>query len=140
MFWVYNRYQYFSFYSTGIVFIRQNLTSTDVRLWRINTVPALKRLSLATDSLQNTTIRPGECQIYEAYNSHEKPPSEGIRDVDASVDWKLGQSGRRWTNIKLPLFRYCVPAVILPFLAKKSLSMPASTFNRSKKFQTILQQ
>ena len=32
----------------GIVFIRQNLTSTDVRFWRITTLPALKRLYLTT--------------------------------------------------------------------------------------------
>ena len=31
--------------SAGIVFRRQGLTSTDVRLWRLKTVPALKRLS-----------------------------------------------------------------------------------------------
>ena len=37
-------YKYFNFFSAGTVFIRQNLTSTDVRLWRIKTVPAMKGL------------------------------------------------------------------------------------------------
>ena len=31
-------------YSVGSVFIRQNLTSVDVRFWRIKTFPALKEL------------------------------------------------------------------------------------------------
>ena len=37
-------YKYFESFSAGTVFIRQNLTSVDVRFWRIKTVPALKRL------------------------------------------------------------------------------------------------
>ena len=40
---VYGLKKYF-YFSTGTVFIRQNLTSTDVRFWRIKTVPALKKL------------------------------------------------------------------------------------------------
>ena len=35
-------WSFFYFFRAGIVFIRQNLTSTDVRFWRIKTVPALK--------------------------------------------------------------------------------------------------
>ena len=31
-------------FSAGTVFIRQNMTSADVRFWRIKTVPALKEL------------------------------------------------------------------------------------------------
>ena len=38
MSWVYYHSKYFSFFSAGIVFIRQNLTSTDVRFWRIKTL------------------------------------------------------------------------------------------------------
>ena len=41
--WVYVHYKYFNSLIL-IVFIRQNLTSTDVRFWRIKTVPALKEL------------------------------------------------------------------------------------------------
>ena len=44
MLWVYDRNTYFTSFSAGIVFIRQNLTSTDGRFWRIKTVPALKGL------------------------------------------------------------------------------------------------
>ena len=41
--WVYyGHYKYFISFSAGTVFIRQNLTSTDVRFWCIKTVPALK--------------------------------------------------------------------------------------------------
>ena len=39
---VYDHYKYFNHLSAGTVFILQNLTSTDVRFWRIKTVPALK--------------------------------------------------------------------------------------------------
>ena len=35
----------FDSYSAGVDFSRQNLTSTDVRFWRIKTVPALEGLS-----------------------------------------------------------------------------------------------
>ena len=44
MLWVYG-HTYFNSHSAGIVFLRQNLTSTDVRFWRIKTVPALKGLT-----------------------------------------------------------------------------------------------
>ena len=44
MLWVYDHWKYFDFFSAGIVFIRQNLTSIDVRFWRIKTVPVLKGL------------------------------------------------------------------------------------------------
>ena len=43
---VYGHDLYFNYFSAGTVFIRQNLTSTDVRFWRIKTVPALKGLML----------------------------------------------------------------------------------------------
>ena len=36
------------FFSAGTVFIRQNLTSTDVSFWSIKTVPALKGLTNST--------------------------------------------------------------------------------------------
>ena len=39
---VYGHYEYFNYFSAGTVFIRQNLTSVDVRFWRINTAPSLK--------------------------------------------------------------------------------------------------
>ena len=44
MLWVYRHYKYFISFGAGNVFICQNLTSTDVRFWRIKTVPALKGL------------------------------------------------------------------------------------------------
>ena len=42
--WVYGHYKYVYSYSAGIDFSRQNLTSTDVRFWRLKSVPALKEL------------------------------------------------------------------------------------------------
>ena len=44
---VYGYYKYFHYFSTGIVFSRQNLTSTDVRFWRQKSIPA----SILTGSL-----------------------------------------------------------------------------------------
>ena len=41
--WVYCLLKYFNSFSAGIDFIRHNLTSLDVRFWRIKKVPALKR-------------------------------------------------------------------------------------------------
>ena len=41
MLWVYGNYKYFYSYSAGIDFSRQNLTSTDVRFWRLKSFPAL---------------------------------------------------------------------------------------------------
>ena len=43
----YDQYKYFNFFSAGIVFMRQNMTSkasTDSWFWRIKTIPALKGL------------------------------------------------------------------------------------------------
>ena len=42
--WVYDNNTYFNSFSEGVVFIRQNLRSTDVRFWRIKTGPSLKGL------------------------------------------------------------------------------------------------
>ena len=41
MSWVYGHYKYFNSYSAGIDFSRQNLPSTDVRFWRLKSIPAL---------------------------------------------------------------------------------------------------
>ena len=38
---VYAHFKYVYFYSAGIDFGRQNLTSTDVRFWRLKAIPAL---------------------------------------------------------------------------------------------------
>ena len=47
MLWVYGHYKYFNYFSAGSVFRRQNQTSTDVRFWRIKTIPTLKELYLS---------------------------------------------------------------------------------------------
>ena len=43
MLWVYGYYKSFYIYSAGVVddLRRQNLTSTDVRFWRLKSIPAL---------------------------------------------------------------------------------------------------
>ena len=43
--WVYGHYKYLNYFSAAIFFLRQILTSTDVRIWRKKTIPALKGLS-----------------------------------------------------------------------------------------------
>ena len=40
----YSHYTHLNYFSAGTVFIRQNLTFSDVRFWHIKTVPALKGL------------------------------------------------------------------------------------------------
>ena len=50
MLWVYDKYKYLYDYCTGIDFRRQNLTSTDVRFWRLKSIPALQGLSAKHDS------------------------------------------------------------------------------------------
>ena len=42
MLWVYGRYKYVDSDSAGIDFSRQNLTSVDVRLWRLKSIPHCK--------------------------------------------------------------------------------------------------
>ena len=49
--WVYGNYTYFNPFSAGTVFIRQNLTSTDVRFWCIKTVSVLKGLIVRCELL-----------------------------------------------------------------------------------------
>ena len=41
MLWVYGRYKYFYSHSAGSDFRHQNMTSTDVRFWRLKSIPAL---------------------------------------------------------------------------------------------------
>ena len=41
MLWVYDHYKYLYFYSAGVDFKRQDLTSTDVRFCRLKSIPAL---------------------------------------------------------------------------------------------------
>ena len=45
MVWVYGLYNYVNSFSAEDVFMRQNLTSRDVRFWRMKTAPALKGLN-----------------------------------------------------------------------------------------------
>ena len=41
MLWVYGHYNYVYSFSAGVDFRRQNLTSADVRFWRLKSIPAL---------------------------------------------------------------------------------------------------
>ena len=45
MLWVYGHHNFFNSSSAGIDFRRQNLTSTDVRFWRLKSTPALYGLT-----------------------------------------------------------------------------------------------
>ena len=60
----------FNSFSAGIVFIRQNLTSTDVRFWRIKTVPALKGSIYISTSLANYTFSTPKWHQTCALNLH----------------------------------------------------------------------
>ena len=46
MLWVYGHYEYVYLHSAGIDIRRQNLTSVDVRFWRLKSIPALYGLML----------------------------------------------------------------------------------------------
>ena len=66
MLWVYCHYKYFYSYSAGIDFIRLNLTSVDVRFWRVKSVPDLQQYLLVytvTKSLTSTLSRIGSTDI-----------------------------------------------------------------------------
>ena len=41
MLWVHAIYNFFNYFSAGTVFRRQSVTFTDVRFWRLKTVPEL---------------------------------------------------------------------------------------------------
>ena len=45
MLWVYGSLKYFYAYSAGIDYSRHNLTSVDVRFWRLKSIPALYGLN-----------------------------------------------------------------------------------------------
>ena len=47
MLWVYEHQKYVYSYNAGIDFSRENLTSTDVRFWRLKSIPALEGLKFA---------------------------------------------------------------------------------------------
>ena len=53
MLWLYDNYKYFCFYGAGIDFRRHNLTSTDVRLWRLKSIPALEGLIRLITGIEN---------------------------------------------------------------------------------------
>ena len=50
--WVSNTHGTFSFFSAGTDFSRQNLTSIDVRFWRLRSTPALKEYRLHNTDIQ----------------------------------------------------------------------------------------
>ena len=56
MVWVYGHYKYCNSFSAGTDFMRQNLTSTDVRFWRIKTLPALKELKIISSYTGDKTV------------------------------------------------------------------------------------
>ena len=92
MLWVYGHYKCFNSFSAGTVFIRQNLTSTDVRFWCIKSVPALKRLVIVQSRKGNLIgrgyliwLNTGHC--CNRHTCHE-------------TGSMLGQRGGHWANIE----------------------------------------
>ena len=58
MLWVYCQYKDFNSFGARTVFIRQNLTSTDVKFWRIKTTPALKGSIILIESQTAVPVIP----------------------------------------------------------------------------------
>ena len=48
---MYGHYKYFHSYCVRTDFKRQNLTSTDVRFWRLKSIPALEGLTVPSPNL-----------------------------------------------------------------------------------------
>ena len=67
---VYSHSKYF--FSAGTVFVRQNLTSLDVRFWRIKTVPALKGLTVSRN--KNSFVQSKTCarDIFDGFLSNSR--------------------------------------------------------------------
>ena len=63
MFWVYDHSKYFNSFSAGIVCIRQNLTTTDIRFCHVKTLPALKGL-ICVPLLSDPQLQVRENDLY----------------------------------------------------------------------------
>ena len=66
---VYDHYKYFNSFSAGTIFIRQNLTFTDVR--RIKTVPAQKGLNATIVVLSSVRVNPLTAKLFNL-NFHSR--------------------------------------------------------------------
>ena len=103
----------FLFFSVGIEFRSRNLTSMDVRFWRLKSVPARKGF-MVVRRLQRWPILP-----WKARYSRRRPcckcqalfPANTRRWPNVGV--MLGQRRRRWTGITSTLFQCFVPAGLL---------------------------
>ena len=101
----YRNYKYFYSYSAGIVFIRQNLTSTDVIFWRIKKIPALKGLSSNVGEMLLIQINLlSTCFGHAAASG----PKNSRRPSDVLM---LAQGRRRWASIKPAWVWHIVSAV-----------------------------
>ena len=102
MLWVYGHYKYFNSFSAGTVFIRQNLTSVDVRFWRIKTVPALK------GSRSDTTNTYMTCKhtlaVLTSYNKKNGTRSSG--DSLLIRQWSRMFEPSLFTHVILPKCGY----------------------------------
>ena len=126
MLWVYGHQKYFYSYSVGIDFSGQNLTSTDVRFWRLKSIPTLLRplfsvahFLFSARSTVNTTRWPN-AESMLAHRLRRWPnlaPALGqyivfnvVRFIiSPKVGVMLAHRLRRWPNITPTLFECFVP-------------------------------
>ena len=109
---VYGHEKYFNSFSAGSSFIIcQNLTSTDVRFWRIKTVPALKELSLSTD--------------VRFWRIKTVPALKGLSlcDMDLTGTMTVEASMDRWTSLLI----YLASDLTVPDLLHLKENNPSSS-------------
>ena len=90
MLWVYDNYNYFYSYSAGIDFSRQNLTSTDVRFWRLKLIPALQGLSAST--VMDKIIRPDLVQHCPNVGPAFRMPNQRWHNVGPLLCFELAST------------------------------------------------
>ena len=98
------RYCFYS-YSAGIDFSRQNVMSTDVRFWRLKSIPALQGLNIRVNVCHLTwpTLSGYKhCVIQSERLSHHHPIRETVTSLPNQRDCHITiQSERRAVTISL---------------------------------------
>ena len=95
MLWVYGHCKHFNSFSAGVVFIRQNLTSAYVKLWRLKTTCCVKDGILVQVTINRRLLigRDGHLDQSEAYDS-----SLLVREYRGDFYWQFYILPRRRIN------------------------------------------
>ena len=82
---MYGYYKYVYSYSVGIDFRRQNLTSTDVRFWRLKSIPALQGLSPQNSYLPLPCLHQDAVfdVLVDYLDNHSGPHAGGISQIES---------------------------------------------------------